>query len=491
MGPARRGSGGAAGAHPRPLPGGAAAARLRPVSREWHDMTALALGQGIAAGDIDPVALAEHFLARIEALDSERTVYLHVTADRARAEAEAARRRARDGLRLGPLDGVPISWKDLFDSAGAPTTAATPLFAQRVPDTDALLLARATRAGMVCLGKTNLTEFAFSALGINPHFGTPANAYDGAVARAPGGSSSGAAVSVARGLAAAAMGSDTGGSVRVPAAWNGLVGLKTTAGLLPLDGVIPLAASLDTAGPLTRDVADAGAMLAMLAGRRAADLAGASLAGLRLIAPSNLAWDGLEPGIERAARAAVERLAAAGADVVSREVPELHDVEALFAAHGPLVAAEAYAHWQDLVDTHADRIYHNVLMRFWAGAELSVGGLETMRRGLDRLAARLDARLAGAAALVMPTTQIAPPPIADLEADDDAYMAANQGALRNTTLGNVLKVCAVTLPCGDDGNGLPVGLMLFARAFTEAALLRLAAACEAALADIPKPTPAA
>ena len=180
MGPARRGSRGAAGAHPRPLPGGAAAARLRPVSREWHDMTALALGQGIAAGDIDPVALAKHFLARIEALDSERTVYLHVTADRARAEAEVARRRARDGLRLGPLDGVPISWKDLFDSAGAPTTAATPLFAQRVPDTDALLLARATRAGMVCLGKTNLTEFAFSALGINPHFGTPANAYDGA-----------------------------------------------------------------------------------------------------------------------------------------------------------------------------------------------------------------------------------------------------------------------------------------------------------------------
>ena len=217
------------------------------MSREWHHMTALALGQGIGAGDIDPVELAEHFLARIEALDSDRTVYLYVTADRARAEAEAARRRAREGASPGAARRRTDLVEGTCSTAPARRpTAATPLFAQRVPDTDALLLARATRAGMVCLGKTNLTEFAFSALGINPHFGTPANAYDGAVARAPGGSSSGAAVSVARGLAAAAMGSDTGGSVRVPAAWNGLVGLKTTAGLLPLDGVIPLAASLDT-----------------------------------------------------------------------------------------------------------------------------------------------------------------------------------------------------------------------------------------------------
>ncbi|MCH7944185.1 MAG: amidase [Proteobacteria bacterium] len=459
------------------------------MTTPWHEMSACALGVGIADGDIDPVALCEHFLARIAAHDDDRKIYLHVTGGRARAEAEAAARRARNGLRRGILDGVPISWKDLFDSAGAPTTAASPIFAGRIPDADAALLARAGRAGLVCLGKTNLTEFAFSGLGINPHYGTPANAFDDECARVPGGSSSGAAVSVARGLAAAAIGSDTGGSVRIPAAWNGLVGLKTTAGLLPLDGVIPLAASLDTAGPLCRDVADANALFAVLAARPPADLTGASLKGRRLLVPSNVVWDGIDPAIESVVRAAIDRLADAGADVVSEEVPEFSEVEELFAKHGPLVAAEAYARWHDLVDSQADKIYHNVLKRFWAGSELGVPAFETMRRALDGMAARLHARLAGVAALVAPTTLISPPPIAELEADDDAYAAANMGALHNTSLGNVLKTCAVTLPCGGDNDGLPVGLMLHARPFTEAALLRLAAACETALAPIPKPSP--
>ncbi|MCZ6607275.1 MAG: amidase family protein [Alphaproteobacteria bacterium] len=397
--------------------------------------------------------------------------------------------RAGAGLRRGPLDGVPISWKDLFDSAGAPTTAASPIFASRVPDTDAALLARSTRAGLICLGKTNLTEFAFSGLGINPHYGTPANAYDDDTPRSPGGSSSGAAVSVARRLAPAAIGSDTGGSVRIPAAWNGLVGLKTTAGLLPMNGVIPLAASLDTAGPLCRDVADANALFAVLAARRPADLAGASLVGKRLLVPSNSVWDGIDPAIEGVVRAAIDHLVGAGADVVVEEVPEFTEVDDLFAKHGPLVAAEAYARWYELVDGQADKIYHNVLKRFWAGSEIGVPAFETMRRALDGIAARLHARLAGAAALVAPTTLISPPPIAELEADDEAYSAANGGSLHNTSLGNVLRTCAVTLPCGDDGRGLPVGLMLYARPFTEAALLRLAAACETALTPIPKPVP--
>lgn len=462
---------------------------IRRETRLWHEMSACDLGAGIAAGDIDPVALTEHFLARIEAHDGDHKVYLHVTAERARAEAEAASIRARDGLRRGILDGVPISWKDLFDSAGAPTTAATPIFAGRVPDADAALLARAARAGLVCLGKTNLTEFAFSGLGINPHYGTPANPYDKAVARVPGGSSSGAAVSVARGLAAAAMGSDTGGSVRIPAAWNGLVGLKTTAGLLPMDGVIPLAPSLDTAGPLCRDVADANALFAVLAARRPADLAGAGLDKMRLLVPNNVIWDGVDPATEGVVRAAIDRLADAGADVVSEDVPEFTEVEDLFAQYGPLVAAEAYARWHDLVDSQADKIYHNVLQRFWAGSEISVAAFESMRRALEGMSARLHARLARVDALIAPTTLIPPPAIADLEADDDAYRAANGGALHNPSLGNVLRVCAVTLPCGGDPNGLPVGLMLFARPFTEAALLRLAAACETALADIPKPKP--
>ena len=257
------------------------------MSGEWHRMSALALGAGIEGGAIDPRALTEYFLERIEEVDGDHAIYLRITAARARAEAEAAHRRAQTGLGQSPLDGVPISWKDLYDSAGDVTSHGTPALADRVATGDAKVLARATRAGLVCLGKTNQTEFAFSILGLNPKMGTPPNPFDEAVARIPGGSSSGAAVSVSRGLAAAAIGSDTGGSVRVPAAWNGLVGLKTSFGLLPLEGVLGLSTSMDTVGPLTRDVADSAALFAVLDGRfgagnrSAPDLAGSALSRAR------------------------------------------------------------------------------------------------------------------------------------------------------------------------------------------------------------------
>ena len=228
--------------------------------------------------------------------------------------------RPGPGFRQSPLDGVPISWKDLYDSAGDVTGHGTPALADRVPDArrDGSG-ARATRAGLVCLGKTNQTEFAFSILGLNPKLGTPPNPFDETVDRLPGGSSSGAAVSLSRGLAAAAaIGSDTGGSVRVPAAWNGLVGLKTSFGLLPLDGVLGLSTSMDTVGPLTRDVADAAALFAVLDGRFGAgnrpapDLEGAALDRTRFALPTTVVWGALDPHVEAATRGAVERVRAAG-----------------------------------------------------------------------------------------------------------------------------------------------------------------------------------
>ena len=456
---------------------------------DWHEMTALALGVEIAAGRIDPPALAEYFLDRIAAADPKHEIFLRTTRARALAEAGAARARARDGLPRGPLDGVPISWKDLFDSAGVATTAATPLLADRVPERDATVLARATRAGMVCLGKTNLTEFAFSGLAINPHTGTPPNPFDARVARVPGGSSSGAAVSVARGLAAAAVGTDTGGSVRIPAGWNGLVGLKTTYGALPLDGVVPLAPGLDSVGPLARDVADAGALFAVMAGTRAPDLAGASLARRRLLVPDNMATRDAEPGVARAIARALDVLARAGATVERMEMPEFDEVGALAERHGSLGAAEAYAYWRDLIEARPYQIYHNVLRRFRQGMGASAIDVERLRRGLGEIAGRLHARLAGADAIVMATAIIAPPPIADLVADDEAYSRANSSSLRNTSFANLLDLCAITLPCGGDDDGLPVGLMLMARPGREAALLRLARAAEEALAEIPKPAP--
>ena len=298
------------------------------MSGDWHRMSALALGAGIGSGVIDPRALTEHFLERIEAADGDRAIYLRLTAERARAEAEAAHRRAQTGLRQSPLDGVPISWKDLYDSAGDITGHGTPALADRVPARDATVLARATRAGLVCLGKTNQSEFAFSILGLNPKLGTPPNPFDDSVARLPGGSSSGAAVSLSRGLAAAAIGSDTGGSVRVPAAWNGLVGLKTSFGLLPLAGVLGLSTSMDTVGPLTHDVADAAALFAVLDGRFGAgnrpapDLAGTTVSRDRFSLPTTLVWDSLDPHVEAASRGAVERLRAAGCTIGETPVPE-------------------------------------------------------------------------------------------------------------------------------------------------------------------------
>ena len=458
------------------------------MSGDWHRMSALALGAGIGSGAIDPRALTALFLERIEAADGDRAIYLYPTAARARAEADAAHGRAASGLRLSPLDGVPISWKDLCDSAGDVTSHGSPALAERVATRDAAVLARATRAGLVCLGKTNQSEFAFSILGLNPQMGTPPNPFDDAVARLPGGSSSGAAVSLSRGLAAAAIGSDTGGSVRVPAAWNGLVGLKTSFGRLPLDGVLGLSTSMDTVGPLTRDVADAAALFAVLDGRFGAgnrpapDLAGAALARTRFALPATIVWDSLDPHVEAAASGAVERLRAAGCAIGETPVPEFDTVEALIGRYGPYHFAECHAMWRDTIEARPNLVYAPILERIRSGGKLSASDAARVRQGLAEAATSLHARLRRTGVFLMPTVAIGPPPIATLEADGAAYMAASAAALRNTRLGNYLDCCALTLPCGRDGNGVPVGLMLMAPPGEEERLLRLGSAIEAVLA---------
>ena len=457
------------------------------MSGDWHRMSALALGAGIESGAIDPRALTEHFLERIEAADGDRAIYLRLTAERARAEANAAHRRAQTGQRQSPLDGVPISWKDLYDSAGDVTGHGTPALADRIPTRDATVLARATRAGLVCLGKTNQSEFAFSILGLNPKLGTPPNPFDASVDRLPGGSSSGAAVSLSRGLAAAAIGSDTGGSVRVPAAWNGLVGLKTSFGLLPLNGVLGLSTSMDTVGPLTSDVADAAALFAVLDGRFGAgnrpapDLAGVALDRDRFALPTTLVWESLDAGVEAATRGALERLRAAGCTIGETSVPEFDEAEALVARIGPYHAAECHALWYDVIESRPEQVYTPILERIRSGAAMSATDAARVKQGLGEIAGRLHARIRRHGVLVLPTVAVTPPPIADLEADIDVYRAANVAILRNTRLANYLACCALTLPCGRDGNGVPVGLMLMVPPGDEERLLRLGSAIEPVL----------
>jgi aspartyl-tRNA(Asn)/glutamyl-tRNA(Gln) amidotransferase subunit A len=446
----------------------------------WHDMSALALGAAIGENDIDPVELADAFLERIRQEDADHTVFLAVTETRARSEAAAARKRAQDGLRLGPLDGVPISWKDLFDTAGTATTGGSDLFRDRVPTKDAKTVVRATRAGMVCLGKTNLSEFAFSGLGINPAYGTPVNPFDSETPRCPGGSSSGSAVSVSKRLAPITVGTDTGGSVRIPAAWNGLVGLKTTSGVVPTQGVLPLSRQFDTVGPLARTVADANALFAILCNGKAADLVGSSVRGKRFLVPENCVWQGAEEGVIASLEAAFEKLAARGAVIERGKVAEFDAVTDLCNTVGNLFSPEAYGEWRDEIDNHSDRIYSEVTKRFKMAENMSSVDVAEAFHKLRTLRASYLKRVAGYDAVLMPTTPITPPAIAPLEADSAAYGAANIAALYNTRLGNLLALSSLTLPVEPAG-GLPVGLMMFGLPKRENALLRNAAGIEKVL----------
>ena len=443
-------------------------------------MTALELGAAIQKKTIDPVDLAEYFLDRMAALDPGHRIYIRATADRARTEALAASTRAKAGLRQSPLDGVPMSWKDLTDTAGTKTTFGSALLQDRVPNRDALLLRRATLAGMVCLGKTTLSEFAYSGLGINPIMGTPANGADEEIERVPGGSSSGAAVSVTNGLAAAGIGSDTGGSVRIPAALNGIVGLKTTIGLLPLDGILALSPTFDTIGPLTRDIADANAIFAILNESRPFDLAGASLRGVRLLKPTDIMFDDLDSTVTNAIGKALDNLSDAGAEIVEGAVPEFVEAFEHVAKHGNIISAEACALWRELVDRRGDEMYWGIRSRFDLAKSLTAIDAESAHIGLKAIAAQFRTRVAGYAAVVHPTCPRVAPPIADLQDDPTAYDDANLAMTRNTRLGNIMETCGVTVPCQTDDQ-LPVGLSFMALGNREGMVLRLGRAAEDAL----------
>lgn len=446
----------------------------------FAEKTALELGRAFEAGKADPREVTEECLERAGLMDPDRRVYVRLLERRARAEAEAASDRAKRGLRRHALDGVPLSWKDLFDVAGEATAAGSLALKSRVPEYDAEVLARATRLGSVALGKTAMTELAFSGLGINPKFGTPANPHDEKIERVPGGSSAGAGVSVAAGLAPAAIGTDTGGSVRIPAAWNGLVGLKTSAGRLPLKGTVPLSPTFDTVGPLAKDVEDANALLALLEGRAARPLHAADLTRATFwLPPGGVVWESVEPPIRSALDNAVRRLVRAGARIVEHPLPELDEVHALaWDPKASRLVAEAYAQWGDMLAANESLIYRPVFERVMAGEKLMAGDL--VRADLKRrdIAARYLAATAGVDAVILPTVAIAPPPIAELEGGGEPYGRANRLALRNTTIGNQLGLAALSLPCGQDDNGLPIGLMLQAAPGTEEKLLSLGLALE-------------
>ena len=442
------------------------------MSGKWLWTSAADLGRGIAAGKIHPVELTEAFLDAIAAHPDAPRIYARTTPRRARSMAVAAAGRARSSTRIGILDGVPISWKDLFDAAGAVCEAGSALLRGRVSQTDAEVLHSATMQGLVCLGKTHMTELAFSGLGVNPMTATPPNINDPKAA--PGGSSSGAATSVAFGLAPAAIGSDTGGSVRVPAAWNDLVGLKTTSGRLSLRGVVPLCERFDTVGPLARTVEDCALLLAAMEGGRAPDLAGARIAGARLMVLDTIAMEDLRPGPAAGFEGAIARLDRAGAQITHRPVPEVREVMSLA---GTLFTPEAYGIWGDTIEAAPHLMYPPILERFRAGSTVAAHAYVAGWRRLEVLRKLWADQTAAFDAVILPTSAISPPDVQRLTEDPAYFAAENLLALRNTRIGNLFGLCVLTLPTGHPS----CGISLMAPPHQEERLLRLGAAVERAL----------
>jgi aspartyl-tRNA(Asn)/glutamyl-tRNA(Gln) amidotransferase subunit A len=436
------------------------------------DLTLMALAAHYREGALDPADAVEAFLARGAPGDVLRLV----TPERARAQADAASRRWRRGRLLGPLDGVPIAIKDLLDTAGDVTGAGSPaLFGAPPAAVDAPVAARLDAAGAVFVGKSTMTELAFSGLGLNPHTGTPGNAID--PRRVPGGSSSGSAVAVARGWAVAAIGSDTGGSVRIPASFQGLVGLKTTDGAIPTDGAVALSTTLDTLGPIARTAGDAWALWRAMAALPVADLAEAPERG-RFWAPPTVWREELDPGVHERFEGALAALRAAGHEVVEDPLPELAELDGLFGRYGSFAAHEAWAMYEGMLERHGARMDARVVDRIRAVAGRPSSDYLRLVYDRGRLRDAVWTRAVGFDALLAPTVAVAPPEIAPLEADVGAYMAANARVLRSTTLVNLLGAPAATVPVGRDQLGLPVGLMITTAPGEDEAALAWAGAVE-------------
>lgn len=408
-----------------------------------------------------------------------RHVFTRLHAEAALAAARHADRLAEAGVPLPPLAGLPVSVKDLFDIAGEPTQAGSLVCADDAPAArDAVAVARLRAAGAALVGKTNMTEFAFSGVGINPHHGTPVNPADAAVARIPGGSSSGAAVSVALGIAVAGLGSDTGGSIRIPAALCGLVGFKSTQSRVPRDGSFELSRTLDTACALARTVADCLSVDAVLAGG-ALRLRRRPLDGVRLAVPQTLMFDDIEPAVARVFERALGTLSAAGARIVSLPLRELAEIRERNAPGG-FSAVEAFAVHRRRLETRASAYDRRVAQRIATGATVSAADYIAMQDARRDWILRAEQALAPFDALVCPTVPLVAPALDSLVESDEQFFRINGLLLRNTFAINYLDGCAFSLPCHAPGD-LPVGLMLAAPNGEDARLASIALAVEQAL----------
>ena len=441
-------------------------------------MNLLELSRHLAARKITSRELVERSLAAIEDPNGEGArAFIRVHRSAALATADRIDGDRRKGADLPVLAGIPISIKDNFDEADVVTLAGSRVLANAPAATrDATAVARLRAAGAVLIGRTNMTEFAYSGLGINPHYGTPRNAYERTAARIPGGSSSGAAISVCDLMAAAAIGTDTGGSTRIPAALNGLVGFKPTARRVPLDGVLPLSLTLDSAGPLAHTVADCALIDQMMSGSPAAELPTLALRGLRLAVPQTVVLDDLSPSVAVAFSAACAKISAAGAVIVElplREFARAAEVN----PRGAISSAEAYWWHRDWIKKGADQYDPRVIARIRPGEAISAADYIELLQQRRRFVADVESAVHGFDALLMPTTADTAPTIAEVIASDESYFRFNGRMLRNPALVNLFDGCALSIPCHRPG-AAPVGLMLAGLSGQDSRVMSLGIAIE-------------
>ena len=441
--------------------------------------TLAVLADDLEAGRISARQLVEDCLARIAdpAGEGQRT-FIRVDREAALEAADAMDRLRKANAAPSRFAGIPVSIKDLFDIRGQVTRAGSRALEESAPaERDAPAVARLRRAGMIVIGRTNMTEFAYSGIGINPHYGTPKGAWRRDVGHVPGGSSSGAAVSIVDRMAYGALGTDTGGSCRIPAAYNGIVGYKPTQRRVPLDGGVPLSFTLDSFGPLANSVQCCATLDAMLAEEPIVPLRPRPIRGMHLAVPTTVALDELDDAVAKTFERALETLSRAGAQIERIEVPEFLDV-GIMNTKGGFAASESYAWHRYLITSKGDMYDPRVAVRILRGESMSAADYIDLVNARRSLIARAAARLAPYDALVMPTTANTPPRIADL-ADDKAFAVANLRSLRNCTLINMIDGCAISIPGHRDGE-VPVGLMLASSGGSDRRIFELAAGMEGA-----------
>lgn len=441
--------------------------------------TIIEVSSQLREGATTSLRLTEAALERIAQSMREdgQAVFTHYDRDRALAAARASDARRQAGAPLSPIDGLPLSVKDLFDVAGEVTSAGSKLLRTApAAEQNATVIERLLQAGAVLVGRTNMTEFAFSGIGINPHYGSPRNPWDPDARRITGGSSSGAAASVAGGMAVAAIGSDTGGSVRIPAALCGITGFKPTAARVPMDGVLPLAPSLDSIGPLAASVQCCAILDGIMSGQPWSPSAEVDLSRQRYAVPTTVVLGDMDPAVASAFGAALEKLRLAGARIDKIEIPEFDQWRDIN-RKGGLVCAEAWQWHQSRLP--ADEALYDPLVssRIYLGADITPAEYQEMLDARARWIASVEARVAGYDALILPTAPLIAPRISELEASEEAYFHANRLLLRNTNLINFLDGCALSIPCHAAGTA-PVGLMIASTRMKDDHVLNIGLAME-------------